>query len=606
MEAKAEALETDGAGLSDGEIAEEATDNEVIPEAEGTGEPSAKKRKLNEVGESWELSKRQLKNRTRKQQKEKKAHQEIENKLSTSLVTQHPDVHLNARQLDVIKFLVQISTGELATKGMVQKLKTIQFQNIVSHLVMGSPILGVELRGGEELCSNHKVVVVWLSMISSDFFHKNKDHFKRVKRLTPCVTFDVEHPGSTRFVKLGLEGFMMLQNTPTDPSSASVPEPPPPSPKPRWTYLLTLADLSDNGYPLEGGVDQTGRDIRCYVSITEWPNCEVHESSQVSASKGGVADMPMFAIDCEMVETQNGSELVRISIVNEDLECVYDTYVKPDCPVVDYRTRYSGVTESTLQGVTTTLQDVQQALPTHLPPNALLIGHSLENDFHAIRFKHPFVIDTALAFTPLATPTGKPGLRRLCKELLDTDIQNTDKGHNSIEDATSCMKLVLLKLEKGDSCMISFNEITPSIFTCFRTQGCTTGIIDKYSVIRLFGKGSSVSAPVNTDQEAVSNSSKIISQSKFTFIQLHDMEYLLKTEEGKDKEKVLEAADTLDTQVVEIVEKCPPQAIVFLVFGSGDIRKVRNIQQQETPNLKDLKKHVMMARTGYVVGLITT
>ena len=600
MEVKAE---TDGAGLSDGEIvSEEAADNGAVPE--DATEPSAKRRRLSNEG-GWELTKKQQKSRMRKQKKEKMAHQEIENKMSSSLmVGQRTDVHLNARQVDVVKFLVQMSSGELATKGMVQKLKTILFQNVVSHLVTGLPVLGTELRGGDELCSNHKVVVLWLSMISSDFFNKKQDHFKRVKKLTPCVTFDVEHPGSTRFVKLGLEGFMMLQNPPTDP--ASVPAPPPPSPKPRWTYLLSLTDLDDNGYPLKEGVDQTGRDIGCYVSIMEWPDCEVQESSQVSSAKEGVADMPMFAIDCEMVETQNGSELVRISIVNEDLECVYDTYVKPDCPVVDYRTKFSGVTESTLEGVTTTLQDVQEALPTHLPANSILIGHSLENDFHAMKFKHPFVIDTALAFTPLATPTGKPGLRRLCKELLDTDIQNTEKGHDSIEDATSCMKLMLLKLEKGDSCMISFNEITPSIFTSFRTQGHTTGIVDKDSVIRLFGKGSSFSAPVKTDEEAVSNSSEIISQSKFTFIQLHDMEYLLKTEEGKDREKVLETADTMDANVLEIVEKCPPQTIVFLVFGSGDIRKVRNIQQQEIPNFQDLKKQVMLARTGHVLGLITT
>ena len=49
--------------------------------------------------------------------------------------------------------------------------------------------------------------------------------------------------------------------------------------------------------------------------------------------------------------------------------------------------RYSGVTENMLVGVTTTLGDVQQALRRLLPPDAILCGHSFENDLTAMQVK---------------------------------------------------------------------------------------------------------------------------------------------------------------------------------------------------------------------------
>lgn len=605
--------ETKNTELSEGEI----TESPNRDEPDGDGEPKAKKPKLEaspEDGGNWESvpSKKQLKKMTRNRQREKRMHQQLEDKLAAMTSHASDSTHLNARQAEVIECLVRMASGNQHNRAMVQKLKTIQFQGVISHLVTGSPsiVQTPPSNGAGDLCRDYKVVVIWMSMVSGDFFRNHSGHFAKVKKLHPCVMFDIEHPGSTRFVKLGLESFMMLASNEdgSTPLGASVAEPPKADAKPRWAYLFSMGDLSDNDFPhpsRQGGVDQLGRDISTYFSIVEWPACEVCDSPEVSAAKGGcTGGMPMFAVDCEMVETRLGSELARISIVNESLECIYDTYVKPDCPVVDYRTKYSGLSEEILEDVTTTLKDVQAHLPTLLPSNSILIGHSLENDFHAMRFRHPFVIDTSWIFTPLATPTAKPGLRKVCKELLAVDIQNSDRGHNSVEDATTCMKLVHLKLEKGESCKIAFNDIAPSIFMEYRTKGCTTGMVDKESVTRLFGKGSSFSAAVKTDEEAVSHSAEIISQSKFTFVQLHSIEYLLKSADGKDQDKIEATAELMDSHVCKVVEGCPPKTLVFVVCGSSDIRKVRRMQQEDVPNMQLLKKQVMLARTGCVVGVI--
>ncbi len=57
-------------------------------------------------------------------------------------------------------------------------------------------------------------------------------------------------------------------------------------------------------------------------------------------------------IDCEMVgigEMGLDNMLARVSIVNQLGQCLYDKYVKPTEPVVDYRTSISGITEENLQ-----------------------------------------------------------------------------------------------------------------------------------------------------------------------------------------------------------------------------------------------------------------
>lgn len=64
-------------------------------------------------------------------------------------------------------------------------------------------------------------------------------------------------------------------------------------------------------------------------------------------SGGAAAAPPKFvAMDCEMVGTGPGgrtSALARCSIVTYEGDIVYDRYVRPEAPIVDYRTRWSGI-----------------------------------------------------------------------------------------------------------------------------------------------------------------------------------------------------------------------------------------------------------------------
>lgn len=96
-------------------------------------------------------------------------------------------------------------------------------------------------------------------------------------------------------------------------------------------------------------------------------------------------DYGVYALDCEMCYTTAGSDLVCITVVSSDCRIVYETLVKPSNPVLDYNTRFSGITENDLRNVTTTLEDVQAFLLNLLSSKAILIGHDFGTDLRALK-----------------------------------------------------------------------------------------------------------------------------------------------------------------------------------------------------------------------------
>nr|CAB3265530.1 putative exonuclease GOR-like protein [Phallusia mammillata] len=157
----------------------------------------------------------------------------------------------------------------------------------------------------------------------------------------------------------------------------------------------------------------------------------------------------IFSLDCEMVHSTVGLELVRVSVVNYDCNVVYDTFVMPEGKVLDYNTRWSGVTDKDLVGVTTTLRDVQAQFLSKFSSDTILIGHSLESDLTALRIIHSSVVDTSVVFPHRLGPPFKRALRNLMSEFLGVLIQNADdEGHDSSEDATACIKLMKWKIEE--------------------------------------------------------------------------------------------------------------------------------------------------------------
>ncbi|XP_012136383.1 uncharacterized protein LOC100879141 isoform X2 [Megachile rotundata] len=166
-------------------------------------------------------------------------------------------------------------------------------------------------------------------------------------------------------------------------------------------------------------------------------------------SKGTPAEeQGVYALDCEMCYTTQGLELTRITIIDEDCNVVYEALVKPQNPIIDYNTRFSGITEESMKDVTTTLLDVQATILTMFSDKTILVGHSLESDFKSLRLLHDTVVDTSVMFPHKNGYPQKRALKNLCSEYLRKLIQNDVGGHDSKEDAMACMELILWKAKE--------------------------------------------------------------------------------------------------------------------------------------------------------------
>lgn len=176
------------------------------------------------------------------------------------------------------------------------------------------------------------------------------------------------------------------------------------------------------------------------------PEAEIEDGSITAGRK-------VYAVDCEMCKAANNVfVLTRISVLAWDGEVVMDELVLPDVPIVDYLTQFSGITEEMLKPVTTTLRDIQARLLKLLDARAILVGHSLDSDLRALQLTHPFIVDTSVIFPHPTGPPRKHALRWLSNKYLNRTIQQghgTSRGHDSIEDARTCLDLVKKKCEKG-------------------------------------------------------------------------------------------------------------------------------------------------------------
>ncbi|KAL8124958.1 small RNA degrading nuclease 1-like isoform X2 [Apium graveolens] len=159
----------------------------------------------------------------------------------------------------------------------------------------------------------------------------------------------------------------------------------------------------------------------------------------------------MISVDCEMVLCEDGTEaLVRVCVVDRNLEVKLDKLVKPDKAVANYRTDITGITAEDLENETCSLLYVQKSLKNLLRNGTILVGHSLNNDLRALKLDHARVIDTALVFKYAnGSHSRRPSLTDLCKSVLGFELRETGAPHNCLDDACAAMKLVLAKIESG-------------------------------------------------------------------------------------------------------------------------------------------------------------
>jgi len=183
----------------------------------------------------------------------------------------------------------------------------------------------------------------------------------------------------------------------------------------------------------------------------------------------------VFAVDCEMCFTGCGLELTKVTFVRSDGNMFYESFVRPERDIVDYNTRFSGITEKDLNIGTNngmrrastasnssssstssngyyrtvkTLHEVQKDLLKFIFEDTILIGHSIENDLKALKLIHKSIIDTAIIFPHYYGLPYRRSLKSLTNCILKRDIQTAENGHCSFEDSRACLELILWKVRK--------------------------------------------------------------------------------------------------------------------------------------------------------------
>ncbi|KAK2060171.1 exonuclease [Colletotrichum caudatum] len=170
----------------------------------------------------------------------------------------------------------------------------------------------------------------------------------------------------------------------------------------------------------------------------------VSEKDKINAGLTEALDVGKYvAIDCEMVGVGQGgyeSVLARVSIVDFHGQQVYDSYVRPQERVTDWRSAVSGILPKHMRFARDF--DEVQADVAKLLKDRILVGHDIKHDLDVLKLSHPSkdVRDTSNypAFRKYGNGR-KPALRRLAEEVLGVTIQSG--AHSSIEDARVTMLL---------------------------------------------------------------------------------------------------------------------------------------------------------------------
>lgn len=169
------------------------------------------------------------------------------------------------------------------------------------------------------------------------------------------------------------------------------------------------------------------------------------ETKSIKSNKND--DEPnFFALDCEMVNTTVGIEIVRVTVINHEGEEVYESKVKPINPILDYKSKFSGINEESLRHCSKRLCEVQLDLLKKFDKDSILIGHSLESDLKALKMVHHNIVDTSVMYPHKYGPPYKWALKLLAEQHLQRIIQS-EEGHDSKEDAVASLDLVWKKLK---------------------------------------------------------------------------------------------------------------------------------------------------------------
>ncbi|KAL9649902.1 hypothetical protein ABK040_011375 [Willaertia magna] len=344
----------------------------------------------------------------------------------------------------------------------------------------------------------------------------------------------------------------------------------------------------------------------------------------VLAKEGYVVTKPisenkykLLAVDCEMCLTSKGDELTRVTVVNENLEVIYDELVKPYNEIVDYKTEYSGITKEMLLPIEKRLEQVQQDLLELISSETILIGHSLENDLIALKMVHTKVVDTALLFQ--TATFHKQSLKSLTRRYLYRDIQTcSTKGHDSSEDAIAALELVKFTLDNGIETVLkrerrSVENINnmENVFEFLNKIEKKCVFIDRPNNINhIVSNNCSLTDPLPcmTDEEVFQKAKKQVNRIENDLVfchfselgiyyEQHDVSQSKKNNGQKDQQTstIESILKRYNNYLKEIYEQASNNSLFIISSGHGNISQIERLFKNQK-DWKDLKQNELEIR----------
>jgi len=213
---------------------------------------------------------------------------------------------------------------------------------------------------------------------------------------------------------------------------------------------------SDNS-SIDSGLDSVANcDGRSKVLAANCDNCDKNTdrkqrkrksspSNQSCCIEEKIRQRKIVALDCEFVGVgiKKTSALGRCSIVDYDGNILLDVYSRPNEPITDYRTPWSGLRKRDFANSIPFENAVSQV--KRMIAGKIVVGHAVNNDFRVLGISHSnhLIRDTQKCKQLKTWCLEKGGngcsLKTYTKFILNRDIQKGE--HCSVEDSKATMEL---------------------------------------------------------------------------------------------------------------------------------------------------------------------
>lgn len=335
--------------------------------------------------------------------------------------------------------------------------------------------------------------------------------------------------------------------------------------------LASQEQLVDNGFPLKDGPVLDGKLRFEHFRLARLTESDLNEYEVLPESFEG--DLDVIALDCEMIETNLGDECARLTVVNESGQEIMNQFFRPLGDIIDLRTEVSGIRQEDIDSAKTTSYEVVAALSKIASQRTIIIGHSLENDFRAMKLIHKRVIDTSLVYNRDCQYPHKPGLAKLYQRYIKRPFRvGLTTGHDSAEDARAALELAKHAMKIA----IHQKVLPPQLPTLY------TELLEKIVQINVFegpldclyaGLDQRVTCEVNEDDSILCQKFvESVERDKAPLTVVHFGE-LAHCEIEEDLEKT--ACENYNKYMKRIRESMPPGSITIIYSGTGNMNRLK-------------------------------